>query len=273
MSSDSQIFKSGYHFYGGVMKKRNLLLAFVLLLATACQARSVVPAAADLNCAAIVAGMLTLSRGLSIPDNFMAEEPVRTGAEFDPNQFFSVLTHLSMAPGYSLDYVYHRDGLGAFPILYARPLSQPRYATEAALAAAGDEVNYLDFVQTDGSAEGYFELVVLSMMGNQFYLDWHANYNDTRLVCNRTQAIEIAQSLNDGFGYPMPLVDRFRIHLLRGVEPAVEIGEQTVQVRVVTFSHWGGFSRVTVSIHRSFPHTILDIQEQVLIPYDCGIRF
>lgn len=254
------------------MRIISLVISLMMLLST-CQPLDSTPPQSALDCMTVVEGMRSLQIDLAIPDHFMDEVPVRTGTEFDPNQYFTVLTHLSMSPGMTLDYIYHRDGLGAFPILYARPLDQPRFATEAEMAAAGVSADYLAAVQTDGSAQGYFEWAVLALMGNQFYLDWHASYNDTRLVCSRQDAIEIARSLDDGFGRPMSPLSRLRIRFLSGLEPAVEIGEQTVQVRLVTFSRWGGFSRLTISIERTFPHTILDVQEDILIPYDCGIRF
>lgn len=253
------------------MKVFSLLLVMAFLLSN-CQPASAPPSPASLDCF-VVEAMRNLVVDLDIPDHFMDETPVRTGSEFDPNQYFTVLHRLSMAPSMTLDYVYHRDGLGAFPILYARPLDQPRFATEADLVAAGVSADYLASVQADGSAQGYFELVVLAMMGPQFYLDWHANYNDAQIVCDRQQAIAIARSLDGGFGRPLPPLDRLRVRFLTGVEPTVKIGEQTVQVRLVTFSRWGGFSRLTVSFQRAFPHTILDTREDVLIPYDCGIRF
>ncbi len=249
------------------------VLLLMSMLFSACQIESTPSSPPGLDCTTIVDGMHALRAGLSIPDHFMDEVPVRTGSEFDPNQYFTVLTHLSMPPGMTLDYVYHRDWLGAFPILYARPLDQPRFAIEADLAAAGASTDYLASVQTDDSPQGYFEWVALGIMGNQFYLYWHANYNDIQIVCDRQQAIAIARSLDSGFGQPMPPIDWMRIRLLNDVEPAVTIGEQTVEVRLVTFSHWGGFSRLTVSIQRAFPHTILDTQREVLIPYDCGILF
>ncbi|MEZ0396059.1 MAG: hypothetical protein ABWK53_06485 [Anaerolineales bacterium] len=254
------------------MKILPVLITLGLLL-SACRPVSAPSPASGLDCVAVVEGIRGLQTGLRIPDHFTDETPVRTGTEFDPNQYFSVLTHLSMAPGMTLDYVYHRDGLGAFPVLYARPLDQPRFATEADLVAAGVSTDYLASVQSDGSAQGYFELVALRIMGGQFYLDWHANYNDTQIVCNRQQAVAIARSLDGDFGQPMSPLDRLRVRLLNGVEPAVSIGEQTVEVRLVTFSHWGGFSRLTVSLQRTFPHSILETHEDALIPYDCGILF
>jgi len=120
--------------------------------------------------------MSALTGGLEFPANFQTENPVKTGSEFDVMQYFRVLDHLSMQPGYVLDYVYRYDGMGGYPVLYVRPAGQPPYATEADLAAGGDSTGYLDFVQTDDTPESYFQFVVLATMGSQFYLFWHANY-------------------------------------------------------------------------------------------------
>ncbi len=256
-----------------IINKLNILLTFILLPTLACRLTPAEPAD-DLGCTEDVAAMLTLLGGLAIPDNFIAEEPIRTGDEFDPNQFFTVLGHLSMASGYTLDYIYHRDGLGAYPMLYARPVDQARYTTEAEFSAAGeDPATYLEYVQVDDTDEGYFQFVVFALMSHQFYLDWHANYNDTLVVCTRAAAVEIADNLDSGIGYPMPAEDRIKVGQMEDVEPAVSLVGQTYRVQIVTFSNWGGFSRVIFSISQSFPHTILVIQDELLVPYDCGIMF
>jgi hypothetical protein len=36
---------------------------------------------------------------------------------------------------------------------------------------------------------------------------------------------------------------------------------------------WGDFYRLIFSIKRSFPHTIVDIQRESIIPSDCGLMF
>jgi hypothetical protein len=61
----------------------------------------------------------------------------------------------------------------------------------------------------------------------------------------------------------------------RAIDPApvVEMEEDAVVVEVVVFSMWGGFSQETYAISRSFPHTILDSDHEVLVEYDCGIIF
>jgi hypothetical protein len=60
---------------------------------------------------------------------------------------------------------------------------------------------------------------------------------------------------------------------LENVGPAVNIGTQSVQVKLVTFTRWGGFFEETYFLSKSPPHTIQDVQEKNLVPYDCGVMF
>jgi hypothetical protein len=259
------------------MKKLSVLLVFVILF-TAC---SLFPGGsgptsggeAITSCRTVAGSMVAVRNGLEIPQYFLTDNPVKQGGEFDVMQYFEVLDHLSVQPGYALDYVYHYDGMGGYPILYAYPVDQTPYATEADLTAAGETANYLDHIQTNDTPESYFQFVLLALKGEQFYLNWHANYNDTQVVCDNADAKDIVAMLNGDFGYRMPLVSRLRAYLLGNVTPSVIIGEQTVEVRFVTFTRWGGFYLTTYTISRSFPHTIQDVQEKSLIPYDCGIMF
>jgi hypothetical protein len=209
---------------------------------------------------------------MSFPENFQTENPTKQGGEFDANNYFQALTHLSMQPGYVLDYVYHFDGMGGYPILYPRPAGQAPFLTEADYAASGDSANYLDFIQIDDTAEGYFQYVALNILGPQFYLFWHANYNDYQIMCNPADVQGVTANLGD-FGRSMSPLSRLRTLLLRDVAPTVSTGEQTVEVQVVVFTKWGGFLRWTYTIDRNFPHKILDVKEKILIPYDCGVMF
>ncbi len=253
------------------MKKSNSLLVFMLLI-SACGAASVNSGAIS-TCRLTLDAMSALAGRLEFPANFQTENPVKTGGEFDVMQYFSILDHLSMQPGYVLDYVYHYDGMGGYPVLYARPAGQVPYATEADMIAGGASKNYLDYVQTDDTPESYFQFVVLAMMGGQFYLFWHANYNDLQIVCDKAAVTGIVSSLNGDFGYRISLVSRVRALLLKDIGPSVKIGEQTVEVRFVTFTLWGGFYEETYTLSRSMPHTIQGVQKKNLVPYECGVMF
>jgi hypothetical protein len=253
------------------MKRTNFLLALVLLL-NACGPASDNRGAIS-TCRAMVEAMSALTSELEFPAIFQTENPVKTGNEFDVMQYFSVLDHLSINPGYVLDYVYHYNGMGGYPVLYVRPVDQPPYRTEEDLAVGGDSTNYLDYIQTDDTSESYFQFVLLSKMGSQFYLFWHADYNDSQTVCDKANVIDIVSSLNGDFGYRISPASWVRAFLLKDVGPSVNINEQTVEVHLVTFTHWGGFYLETYTLSRSMPHTIQDVQETNLVPYECGVMF
>jgi hypothetical protein len=45
------------------------------------------------------------------------------------------------------------------------------------------------------------------------------------------------------------------------------------EVQVITFTKWGGFYRLTYTIRRAFPHTLSDVKQEDLVPYDCDVMF
>jgi hypothetical protein len=253
------------------MKTTCSLLFFVVLF-SACGPASKYSEAIS-TCRATQDAMAALFGGLEFPKNFQSENPVKTGGEFNVMQYFTVLDHLSMQPGFILDYVYHYDGMGGFPVLYVRPSGQPPYATEADLATVGETSSYLDYIQADDTPESYLQFVMLSMIGSQFYLYWHADYNDSQIVCDKVAVSNIVSSLNGDFGYRISLPSLIRAAMLKDVGPVVNIGAQVVEIRLMTFTRWGGFFQDTYTLTRSFPHAIQGIQEKNLVPYECGVMF
>jgi hypothetical protein len=236
-------------------------------------------------CQQTVADVAALWTDLPIPEHLLEPDAVKTGKEFDANAYFSVLDHLSVQPGYMLDYVYDYNGSGGSPVIYARSEAQDPYLTfsEYYTDTIGDlpweewyEVSrfeYLDHIQVDDSAEGFFQYVVLRKMGTQFYLVWHANYNDDRIICDQGLLEELVASLAEpefGLALSPELQDQARA---LDLAPRVEIGEDAVEVRVVIFTKWGGFIEERYTITRSFPHKVTKEETETIVPYDCGINF
>jgi hypothetical protein len=251
------------------MKIRFLLILAVLLLALpACG-----PAAPDYDCAATLKALSILRQGLGvIPENLLTEGSLENGTEFDPNLYFTVYHHLAMQADFTLDFVYTYDGLGGYPTLYARYTEWTPFLSQADVRPGMD--NYLDHIQVDDTPEGFLQFVILASTAEQFYLDWHANYNDQEIVCSRQAVKDIVKALGKGdFGLPFTLVEKTRALALESIEPVVTLGSETVTVQIVTFTKWGGFYRQTITIDRSFPHFILDVQQEQLAEYNCGISF
>lgn len=256
------------------MKKQiTLLVSVVFVVSLACQALS--PGTRDgtliSDCTKIVQSVASIHSG-GIPKHLL-ETGIKTGGEFNVNDYFVMLTHLSMQKGYSLDYVYQVDGLGAYPILYALPDGQTPYASINEIPENISLGDYWEHLVIQDVEQGYFEAVVMRIMARQFYLNWHANYNDLQIVCDRDAVDAIAKDVNDGdFGMKFDVAQMAQVRAMTSIEPLVRFTADSAIVEVVAFTKWGGFFRQTYTISRSFPHTI-EMREENLVPYDCGIMF
>jgi hypothetical protein len=134
--------------------------------------------------------------------------------------------------------------------------------------------DFREFLDVEDVEQGYFEYVVLDIMANQFYLFWHANYNDTEIVCNREEVNDIVTSVSSGdFGNAMDLAAQTKARTMRNIEPSVRLTGDVANVEVITFTKWGGFYRFTYTISRGFPHMVIDVKQENIVPYDCGVMF
>jgi len=213
-------------------------------------------------------------RNQPIPNHLLDPDAVQTDAVFDPNQLLSPLDHLTLQPDTTLDFVYSYDGIGGKPFLYARPQTDlPFENYEDFVEAALNENQYLEFIACDGSEESYFQWVLLSMMGDQFYLYWHAGYHDEEIIASKARLETLVTEISTKeIGTSFTSSQKRQA---RKIDPApvVDVGDEVVRVRVVWFTKWGGFYESTYTLSRSAPHQILDLETKNLMEYDCGIMF
>lgn len=216
-----------------------------------------------------VDALSSLAGDLELPGYLRGENAVKTGEEFEISEYFSVLNHLSVQPGYILDYVYQYDRMAGCPVVYARHTDEPPYSTYAEYRKERGEASYIvpqyeymDYVQVDGTAEGFFEFIVLRTMGNQFYLYWHANYNDSRIICDHEALEAIAYASFD-----------WRAAQGFDLEPQVEFRGDAVLIRVSTFTNWGGLERHSYTVSRAFPHQVLWEEVEILVPFVTRLQY
>lgn len=258
------------------MTKRDLFPAVVLSATLALSVPGALARSAptDSTCRQDLSALTAVRAGLPFPPAFSQRNPPRQSGEFDPKRYFQALTELKMRAGFTLDYVYHQDGMGGYPILYARPVDQAPYPDEAAYRSAGEHPDYLEFVEPRDTPEGYFQYALLAMMANQFYLDWHANYNDWTVVCGVDGIEGILRSLGAGTsgGRPMSPAQEQQARVIQDPLPDVMLTDQSATVTMLVFTKWGGFYRRTLVIDRR-DHSIIDEQNTPLVEYHCGIAF
>lgn len=264
------------------MGKAECILALVLLLGTMpnlafakqTQAQPKTKAA-GIHCQDVVLAMEKLVAGLQAPEYLANPEAEKKGNEFDPGQYFKVLTELSLTGQQVLDYVYRRTGSAGSPVFYLRPRERKPYRNlkeyerlEKVYAGAVEDVwnDITQAVQAEDTETGYFEWVVFYLKAPHFYLQKNAA-TDYRLVCDQKQ---LQENLRD-----TPDISKDAAAQARLLDPApwVRMSEETVEVRVVSFTKWGGFYEEIFLLARKFPHKIIRHNKICLAEYNCGIIF
>lgn len=237
------------------------------------------------QCRQVIDGLYNLRKDLGLPDHFTSENPFRQSSDFNPNTYFQVFTHLTIASGYTLDYVYFNDELGGLPLVYARKTSSAPFRSYAELLQSfGEEVesersygqlrhkyDYLEKIQIDKTPESYFEFTVLALQGDQFYLWWHGLYNDLKVLCDPRDMQYVNADMQDfGIEFPQDVSDRIEEI---DFSPLVILGEKDITVRMVTFTKWGGFFENIYVMDKDNPAQLFDVRFNPLVEYDCGINF
>ena len=244
------------------------------------------------ECRAVVDGIYNLQEGLEFPEHLLDENLIKQSSDFDPNQYFSVLRHLSMESGYKLDFLYFGDELGGLPLVYARTSgSAPFESYEEFLGSYGEEISgersygwlnhsydFLEKVRIDQSPESYFEFVSLALLGDQFYLFWHGLYNDIRILCEPVDLEGVVADVDELLSVPLGEPFEFsqevqdKINMI-DFTPVVLVGEDTISIRFVTFTKWGGFVEYIYVMDKDDPVELLDVQFNSLVEWDCGVNF
>jgi hypothetical protein len=221
------------------------------------------------------------------PGHLMSENATKLDSDFDVNKYFTVFKHISIEPGYTLDYVYASLWMfGGRPILYARRTSAQPYKNFEELCQAkgindnnriglimsGDGNDMVTHIKTDGTKEGYFEYLVLKTLGAQFYLSWHANYDDIQIVCDPAVVDRIVNEIKESDYMELPADDERRAREL-DYNTIIKNKGMDISISLVLFSKWGGFARISVTIGREYPYKITYDEGKVLIKYDCGVKF
>ncbi len=110
-----------------------------------------------------------------------------------------------------------------------------------------------ELVVENDSDHGFLELAVLTLVGNQFGLYWHANFDDLEIIPDRATLLEILErspeevyGVNNVFLEPK---DKKRA-LALDTTPSVVREEGGVTVKLLAFTKWGGFVRTLVRFDR-----------------------
>jgi len=212
----------------------------------------------------------------NIPERLMQKKPARTEGDFDPNSYFTVLTHLGMKPDYTLDYVYHyTEGFGGNPNLYARPIDSKRLDIFIEYRDWEEKNDLLSFLVADGTPDSFFQLVVFQRIASQFYLFWHANYNDIKVITSHQDLKTIISEVNrerEPFGSRMT-DEQATGMMAMDLEPTFEVTDDMGAVSYCVFTKWGGLARLKDSFSIKPPHRMVYRAILARVKYDCHVCY
>ena len=239
----------------------------------------------DESCKSAASGLFSIKKYLKFPNHYSNGDYSRADTDFDPNQYFKLFTHLKMSPGYVLDYLMFADTLGGKPLLYARKSEDKPFTNDdeflksindqstdqRTLGPLKHSQDYLQKIILDGTPESYYQFEILSFLGDQFYLSWHANYKDDKLICDGNDLQVIEPDLKD-FNLELP---QNVVEAAQKMDPqsAIIISEKTVTIRFITFSKWGGFSENLMVLNKQAPYETIKTTKNSIVYYQCGIMF
>ena len=208
-------------------------------------------------CQGIVDAFRALYENLETPENLMQEvpPPLKTGGEFDPNEFLTVLDRLHLEEEWTLDFTYfYASDMGGEPTLVARPTDSPLCQSDPEQPCVTESV-WLH-VLVDGTREGWFQLMVLKIMGDQFYREWHGFEAATILPSQAglTAWLEEEKKHLSPSDY-----DEFDAAAMAAIEvdPLVEVLDDRVQIGLVYFTRWEGIVRRVRDISVVPPYAVV----------------
>jgi hypothetical protein len=202
--------------------------------------------------------------------HFERRDARKCGDEFSLETIFSILSHLRQPPRATVDYVYANSSGGGWPVPYLLERGAPPLQTFRDLLeqdeSAGDPEPVFDALECDRSPEGFFELVLFRTMSMQFYLVWHALYNDATIVAGRPA---LASTLSGQVFAPDTAI---RLH---GIDPTpcVAVKSDSVFVHVLTASKHTGLCRESFHFSRTRPNRLRRRRRKVLAESTLAITY
>jgi len=225
--------------------------------------------------------------------------PITNEPRFDVSRFLEVFDRVRLQQGHVLDFYHQRLDdppppgaprlfpMDAEPYVFTRPEDQPHdEAGEIAADLYWRRPHLMKHLAFEPSPDGLLQWVIFRTAVTQFHLCWHSQYNDMQYILSPAGLERVLESL------PLSRVEikpyrRYTRQELEGGSPLAETARETLraldltprvilagdlgEVRALTFTKWGGFAWRHSHLRR--PHHIDRVETEVVVGYNCGVRF
>lgn len=200
-------------------------------------------------------------------------------SNFDVNNYFEFCKHIKPIKGYKADYIYYKDFLTGYPVIYTyNENNKPEIDYNKIYSIKEGELitkempifflenRLLDYVEMDGSKQGYLEYAVLDKIGEQFLLYWHACYNEHVIVESKNQLNSILKRVKN-------VDDEFKEKATKlQIKPVYKYDDNVLKLSILCFSDWTGFFNEIYYFDKQNKQFIRK-ETELLIKYDCGVIY
>ena len=210
--------------------------------------------------------------------------------EIDFTPLFTVLNHIRPEDDYILDYLYYYDIGSGIPMIYARRRDTPPYSSMNAFPGWEQylvnmylpeslERQFTPHIITDQTALGYFQLAVLSLYCDHFFLVWHSNYRDETIVTSFEDAYKLMELT--GFQIESFLDSTTADKLIdiaveldqMDLTPYVIFKNNTAQIVFYYFTYLDGLYKAEWIVDRAVPHQEISFTRHLIIKNEAPILF
>ena len=211
---------------------------------------------------------------------------------FNIAQYFSLFDKLILEEGYRLKLCYVNYGKSGFPKIFSVKddkqidstsiYSTLFYQLNDSINILNEEIyfnnysfvdsllNPMNHLKIEDSKKGYFQFLIIYLIGDNFALFWHSNYGNNSLILSKKSLDDILKSKNNFIN-----LNNNQKNEAKKINPSPKITmkKDTCYIRIINFSPWKGFESVEYGINRKFPHKVKYLSCKILVEYDCGIMF
>ena len=202
-------------------------------------------------------------------------DSIQTKLQFDIQKYIKSFDKLSVENGWILDYYYFYNGDAGKPVFFVRRLLDNRDSLLKTFEHNDiykycDSNKVIDHLKVNDKDNGYYQLLIFDIIGEDFAKFWHSNYGNIDIICSKRALYKLANRNDDFHRF-----DSETRKKIKGIDYITSIKDynDSITYRLLIFNSWNGLSENIFSINKKFPHKIRMISDSILVNYNCGILF
>ena len=180
---------------------------------------------------------------------------------------------LKLKKDFVLDYAYGFTYPDAEPLVYTRHRDDKKvtFYNYKETYGYGHVKPYLKNIIIEKDPISFYQLVVFSVVVNQFYQSWHAKYNDHTFIYDKRHLEEILSTIPEKDGRSSINTESRESLRRLALNPVININQDKTECCCLMFSKWMGFYYYRARI--SYPELSIETETENVCSYMCGTEY